>query len=218
MGEGNSVGRQLIQNYVENYMEKVFYFCLKKTGGSVEAEDLASDISLNIIAALDKGTIPASFSAWVWKIARNRYCAWAAGKHTRLESITGADISECEIEDEKPGAEESLLHGETLSLLRRELAFISADYRDIVVAYYIEDRKIRDIAATLGLPPGHGGLEAVPCQKNIERRYEYGKRIWTKKLQAGGYHFFRKRESAQRPPLERSAEKAPQEYFAGGQQ
>jgi len=38
---------------------------------------LASDISLNIIAELKKGTIPENFPAWIWKIARNRYSSWA---------------------------------------------------------------------------------------------------------------------------------------------
>ena len=35
-----------------------FYFCLKKTGNQVEAEDLTQDIALQIISSLNKGTIP----------------------------------------------------------------------------------------------------------------------------------------------------------------
>lgn len=154
MSQRESIGRQLTKNYVENYMGNVFYFCLKKTGDSVEAEDLTSDISLNIVEALEKGTIPTSFSAWVWQIARNRYSVWAAKKHRRCESITGADISDYEIEDETLCVEETYLHREDLSLLRRELAFISSDYRNIVVAYYIEDKKTKDIASNLRLPKG----------------------------------------------------------------
>lgn len=154
MNQKESISRQLTKNYVENYMGNVFYFCLKKTGSSVEAEDLTSDISLNIVEALEKGTIPTSFSAWVWQIARNRYSVWAAKKHRRCESVTGADISDYEIEDETLCVEEKFLHREDLSLLRRELAFISSDYRNIVVAYYIEDRKTKDIASGLRLPKG----------------------------------------------------------------
>ena len=80
----------LIGDFTENYMEKLFYFCLKKTGNHVEAEDLTQDISLNILIALNKGTVPINFSAWVWQIARNRYSAWADAKHRRLESVTGS--------------------------------------------------------------------------------------------------------------------------------
>ena len=75
----------LIGDFTENYMEKLFYFCLKKTGNRNEAENLASDIILNILTSLDRGNIPVNFSAWVWQIARNRYSVWAAKKHLKTE-------------------------------------------------------------------------------------------------------------------------------------
>lgn len=139
---------------VEEYEEKVFYFCLKKTGSSTEAEDLASDILLNCIAQLDKGNTPEQFAAWVWKIARNRYSVWAGRKHRNAESVSGEDIGEMEIADETAGLEETMVRQDELRLLRRELAFISSEYRDIVTAYYMDGRKIREIAQSLHLPEG----------------------------------------------------------------
>lgn len=141
-----------IAEFTENYMEKLFYFCLKKTGNETEAQDLTQDIALNVLTALNKGIIPTSFSAWVWRIARNRYSVWADKKHKRNKSVTGSDIADyAEIRDERGDIPEKVQHGEQLSLLRRELAFIRQDYRDIVVAYYIEDRSVRDIARSLSL-------------------------------------------------------------------
>ncbi len=144
---------KLIQAVSDDYVEKLYYFCLKKTGNTTEAEDLASDITLNIITALRKGTIPTSFSAWIWKIARNRYSVWSNKKHKQLESLSGADISALDITDEKT-SEADYLVSEEIKLLRRELAFISQDYRNILVAFYIDDRKVDVIAKSLRLPPG----------------------------------------------------------------
>ena len=141
----------LIKEFTENYMEKLFYFCLKKTGGTDEAEELTQEISLNIFSALNKGSVPTNFSAWVWKIARNRYSMWATKKHIRNESVTGSDIEDYEIEDKKTSILDEMIHKEQLSLLRRELAFIKSDYRNILVAYYIENRPIREIAQSLSL-------------------------------------------------------------------
>lgn len=154
MSGNNFITERLIGEFAENYTEKLFYFCLKKTGNSYEAEDLASDIILNILSALDKGTIPTSFSAWIWQIAHNRYSVWADKKHKYTESVIGSDVEAYEIEDENANIENELIHSEDLSLLRRELVFISSDYRNIVVAYYIEDKKIKEIAGSLGLPEG----------------------------------------------------------------
>ena len=143
---------RLIKEFTESYMEKIFYFCLKKTGDHYEAEDLTQDIALQIITSLHGGTVPTSFSAWVWQIARNRYSVWAARKHNRNESVTGSDIGDYEIEDESDNILSEMIHAEEMSLLRRELAFIKSDYRDIVVAYYIENKSVREIASALSLP------------------------------------------------------------------
>ncbi|MGN1345755.1 MAG: RNA polymerase sigma factor [Eubacteriales bacterium] len=154
MTETNSMAERLIAEFTEHYMEKLFYFCLKKTGNSAEAEDLTQDIALNILAALNKGTIPTSFSAWVWRIARNRYSVWADGKRRKAEAVAGADIGDYEIEDGGEDTLEAMIRREQLSLLRRELAFIGSEYRRVVVAYYIEDRSVREIAKSLSLSEG----------------------------------------------------------------
>jgi len=144
--------KRRIDEFTANYTEKLFYFCLKKTGDSYEAEDLASDIALNIITALEKGTVPMNFSAWIWQIARNRYSIWAKNKRKNLDTFSNEDISEQSIEDKDADIGDKLIHSEELLLLRRELAFISSDYRNILIAYYIEDRKAKDIAKSLGVP------------------------------------------------------------------
>lgn len=80
MQKADEMRVKLISDFTENYMGKLFYFCLKKTSNHVEAEDLTQDIALQIFSALTKGTIPINFSAWVWQIARNRYSVWAKQK------------------------------------------------------------------------------------------------------------------------------------------
>lgn len=114
MSGNNFITERLIGEFAENYTEKLFYFCLKKTGNSYEAEDLASDIILNILSALDKGTIPTSFSAWIWQIAHNRYSVWADKKHKYTESVIGSDVEAYEIEDENANIENELIHSEDI--------------------------------------------------------------------------------------------------------
>ena len=142
-----------IHTYLEQYIEKIFYFCLKKTGKEQEAEDLTSDISLCVFAELSRGVIPEYFSAWVWRIAKNRYSVWADKKRRKSTMVSGADIDDFELSDNKI-IENEYVRSEELSLLRRELAFISSNYREIVVAYYVYDKSIRDIARALQLTEG----------------------------------------------------------------
>jgi RNA polymerase sigma factor (sigma-70 family) len=144
--------RDAAESFVADYAEKIFYFCLRRCGGAAEAEDLSQEITLNILSALRR-TEPRNLSAYVWRVARNRYARWADAKRRRRESVSGADFDETG----EPGAltpEAELVRAEDLRLLRRELAFIASDYREIVVAHYIENRSLEDIARSLSLPSG----------------------------------------------------------------
>lgn len=144
-----------MSEYIENgYPEKLFYYCLRKTGDVREAEDLASDISLCVIQELSRGVVPQSFSAWVWKIAGNRYARWADKRRRTRENTAELDVSECDLPDYDSAADSDMILREQISLMRRELAFISSDYREIVVRYYIENKRVADIAASLGIPEG----------------------------------------------------------------
>ncbi len=149
----------LQERFAKEYPEKLFYFCLKRTGDPHEAEDLASDVTLHVLTALGRGVRPEHFSAWVWQIAHNRYCAWAKEKRRRSDALAPAQVpgfpdGEADLSDPEPTPEETLLHAEALRLLRRELAFTSADYRHIVVAYYFDGVRLSEIADRLGLPDG----------------------------------------------------------------
>ena len=144
---------ELIREYCREFMEKVFYFCLKKTRSTDEAEDLCSDISLAVISALKKDVEIRHFAAWVWQIAKNRYRVWALKKHRSSELYVRTE-DDVEVPDDTMGVEEGVILEEDLRLLRRELAFISCDYREIVVRFYIEDLSVKDIAAALSLPEG----------------------------------------------------------------
>lgn len=139
--------------FIRQYTEKLFYFCLKKTGNRFDAEDLTSDISVNILTTLKKGFVPDNFPAWVWQIARNRYSRWADKRRRYNEVVVTDDFDSFEIAD-KRNIENDVIHSDEIALLKRELAFISADYRSIIVEFYIKDRKINDIADSLKLPKG----------------------------------------------------------------
>ena len=181
MQETNEM-RGLIAEFAENYMEKLFYFCLKKTGSNTEAEDLAQDIALQIMTALNKGTVPTSFSAWVWQIARNRYSLWAKEKHNRNESQAAFDIGDYEIEDEDGNILDEMVHTEQMALLRRELAFIKSDYRNIIVRYYIENKSVCEIASSLSISENTVKSRLLRARKilkeGMDMAREFGKRSY----------------------------------------
>jgi len=182
MQKTNRFGSTLADAFAEDYIEKLFYFCLKKTGSQTEAEDLTQDIALQILTALHSGTTPTHFPAWVWQIARNRYAVWAKQKHHRNASVTGSDVGDYELEDGCETVLDEMIRAEQTALLRRELAFIKSDYRSIVVAYYIDRSSVRDIAAALSLPENTVKSKLFRAREilkeGMEMAREFGKRSY----------------------------------------
>lgn len=180
--EREAVCDSLMTEFTEGYMDKLFYFCLRKTGSADSAEDMTQDVMLHILAALEKGVVPREPSAWFWQIARNRYAAWAASRHRMRESVLDGDIRDMEIPDEARDPEEELIHEEQLSLMRRELSFIRSDYREVLVAYYIENESVRTIAARLSLSPNAVQQRLhrarITVKEGMDMAREFGKRSY----------------------------------------
>lgn len=189
MKQKDQMTQRLIAEFTENYLETLFYFCLKKTGSRDEAEDLASDIALNIIAALNKDLIPTCFSAWIWQIAKNRYSAWAERKRRYRNSTIGAAPEDCELICDDMSVEERLIRQEELSLLRRELSFVSSDYRNILIAFYIEDRKIQDIAAGANLSEGTVKSKLFRARKKLKEGMNMARKFGTKSFKPENVEF-----------------------------
>ena len=170
-----------IEVFSEEYLEKVFYFCLKKLGNQIDAQELSQDIALNVLSSLRRSDVPSNFSAWVWKIARNRYARFIEKKKR-----TDNEISSDEVDD--IGAEwyddtlDNMVREEELSALRRELAFIGADYRNIIVEHYFENRSIREISAMLSLSEDAVKKRLQRARKTLKEGMkmarEFGKRSY----------------------------------------
>lgn len=136
------------------YLEKLYFFALKKTGNKQEAEDLAQEIATQALISLSNGCCPDEFGHWLWGIARKRYARWADRK-SKLNRMTSRNAAAAdEVPDHDAWVEDQIIHGESMVLLQRELSLLSSSYRDITVAYYIRGEKIKDISEKLRLPEG----------------------------------------------------------------
>ena len=170
----------LLQQFADDYLQPLYYFCLRKTGSAEEAEELAADISLQVVEQLRRGVIPSQFSAWVWRIARNRYGRWVEFR-TRNRARS-ADAPDENIADTDATPEEAVIADEELQLLRRELAFVGHDYRELIVAYYFTHESLRAIAARLDIPEGTAKTRLFQARKHLlegmNMAREFGKRSY----------------------------------------
>ena len=113
---------------------------------------------------------------------RNKYSVWAAYKHREHESVTGYDIGDYEIAYESENVLDDIINTEEVLLLRRELAFIKRDFRDILIAYYLEYRSVRDISLSLSISEDAAKQRLHRARKKLKEGMnmtrEFGKRSY----------------------------------------
>ena len=160
------------------FLDKLYAYAYRHCSTSHEAEDLCSDMVLAILKALRKGENIQHFHAFAWTIAHRThadYCEKRKKENDRTISMESADgqsmagrMSMNCPEDFPAGnrmtgpvgtpiedmLEQQFEREEQQHKLReifREMSFLSRSYRSVMVMYYLEDRKISEIAACLGL-------------------------------------------------------------------
>ncbi len=159
--------QRLPAHFCAAYLEKLFYFCLKKTADRAEAEELCQDIACCVLAALAKGTCPTHFSAWVWQIARNRYAKWSKAR-MRARGMFTEESEAYDVCADERSVQDACIQKEELALLRRELAFICTDYRQILTAFYLENRSSAEIARRLGMPDATVRSKLLRARKHLK--------------------------------------------------
>lgn len=150
------------------YIEKLYFFALKKTGDENEAEELSQEVIAQVLMGLSKGIKPNDFSGWFWAIARNHYSKWV-DKKVKARQRYCSDESALElISDSSISAEEKVIYEEDIALLKRELSLLSSNYRNITVEYYIKGEKISNISKKLNLSEGTVKRRLYESRKNLK--------------------------------------------------
>jgi RNA polymerase sigma-70 factor (ECF subfamily) len=142
--EGNAdAGRMLCDAYHPPLMR----FCFRYLGSREEAEDVVQEVFLRV---LNNEAKPANFRAWIYKIARNR-CLDLLRSRKRRRDDQNLD-SASRVEADLTGCLTRMVRREQRAHLRKALAALSENHREVLHLRYAEDLSRTEIAEILDLP------------------------------------------------------------------
>lgn len=137
----------------KNFLDKVYQFSYSRCDTSFEAEDLSSDIILNIISYVKKSDNIDNIYALVWTVARRVYADYSE-KRSKSRQILSTENGNIELSD-KENHIESFLNDtadkEALKKIFAEIAFLAKAYREVMVLYYLDEMKVKDISKKLNI-------------------------------------------------------------------
>jgi RNA polymerase sigma-70 factor, ECF subfamily len=127
---------------------RVYRFVLRLVGDRQSAEDLVSEVFLDIWRHAAKFQARSEVSTWILAIARFK----ALSSLRRREADQLDDVTAAAIEDPGDDPETTIEKRDRRNILRKCLSRLSPDHREIVDLVYYQEMPIREIAEILGIP------------------------------------------------------------------
>ncbi|HEY1982675.1 MAG TPA: sigma-70 family RNA polymerase sigma factor [Xanthobacteraceae bacterium] len=130
------------------YRVRVFRFLARMVRNEATAEELNSDVFLDIWRQAKTFEGRSAVSTWIFSIARFKAL-------NVLQRRPEAELDEekvAEIEDQADDPEVVLAKKDKAAVLRRCLAKLSAEHREIVSLVYYQQKSVEEVAAIVGIP------------------------------------------------------------------
>lgn len=158
----------------QNFLDKIYQFSYHRCNTSFEAEDLCSDIILAVLSAIQKQESIENFYAFVWTIARRVYADYSRRRNAQHQVyyIENDDFAVEPRENEIDTLIEEAADQEQLNKIFAEIAFLSKAYREVMVLYYIDELKVKDIAYRLNVSETTVKQRLFSARKSVRKEVE----------------------------------------------
>jgi len=127
---------------------RVYRFSLRITGDAAVAEDIASEVFLEVWRRADRFKADSQVSTWLLAIARNKsHSALHRRVHVPLE-----DERATVVEDPADGPEISVYNKDRNALVQACLSQLSTAHQDVIDLIYFQEKSVEDVARIVGAP------------------------------------------------------------------
>jgi len=150
---------------------RVYRFVLRLVGNPTVAEDLISDVFLDVWRQADKFEGRSAVSTWMLAIARFKALSALRKKpDEELDEETAETI-----EDTSDNPEVSLEKKDKSAVLRQCLEKLSPEHKEIIDLVYYHEKSVEEVAEIVGIP-----------ENTVKTRMFYARKKLAELLQAAG--------------------------------
>jgi len=152
----------------ERHNHQVYGFFYRMTGNREMSEDLVQEVFLRILRYRETYQPKTSFSAWMYGIARN---ALIDTMRKRRPEAGFDDSSGPEIVAREQAIDDRLRSQQEIEMVRRALASLPADKREVLVLARYQDLKYDEIGRILGCEPNAVKQRVFRAVKALGERF-----------------------------------------------
>ena len=140
--------RLAMQVLFARHQVRVYRFVLRLVGNQAVAEDLISEVFLDVWRQADRFEGRSAVSTWLLAIARFKALSTMRRKpEEELDEETAGAI-----EDKSDDPEVSIQKKDKSAALRKCLAALSPEHREAIDLVYYHERSVQEVAEIVGIP------------------------------------------------------------------
>jgi RNA polymerase sigma factor (sigma-70 family) len=158
----------MLSELFERHHRQVFNYLYRLTASRQQAEDLMQDVFFRILKYRDTYRPRTSFVAWMYQVARNAQID--SRRKYRVETAWSEDAPE-PASRERP-ADEQLRREQEVRLVRRALAALPPDKREVLVLSRYQNLKYEQIGEILGCEVNTVKQRVFRAVKALSDKYE----------------------------------------------
>ncbi len=168
-------GPAAFQTFVDEYGPYIYRTVFAVIRSPHDAEDVTQEALLQIYRSLPEFRMD-GFKTWITRIAVNKAIDWKRSRMRKpeelVDSLTGLE-AEGMMADRGLAVEAAVIDREEQRQVREQVQQLPDNYREVVTAYYMENKSYEEIAVQTG-------LEKKSVESRLYRARNWIKRHWRK--------------------------------------
>lgn len=171
------------ESLVLHYQGQIYRLCFRMTGNSEDAQDMTQEAFLKAWKNLSTFQFDSAFSTWLYRLASN--CCLdllRSMKRKPTVSLTAETEDEdgeiIDVADDAPSPEEKAIVSQERDDLRKALALLDDEQRQILILRVVNDLSYTEIAEVLNIKEGTVKSRLSRARDNLRKKLdEIGNKI-----------------------------------------
>lgn len=155
--------RDAMRRLYARHHVRVYRFILRFVSDSATAEDLTNDVFIDVWRQAGRFEGRSQVSTWMLGMARYK----ALSDRRKVRNVVDPDDALGEVEDEGDTPEVTAQKKDKAEALRKCIATLSAEHREIVDLVYYHDKSIKEVAEIVSIPENTVKTRMFHARKNL---------------------------------------------------
>lgn len=130
----------MIREEVIEYVEYALRCAKIKCDTLEEAEDISQEVLLELLVAIEEGKEIQYVKGWISSVTERKYIDYIRKKQVKSNNMYAINTEDI-ILYEDPS--ENIIKSEDYLEIRKRIASLSRIYRDVIIEYYLKNKKIK---------------------------------------------------------------------------